>query len=69
VLDTNDRMVSIKEAAILTKLNIKRIYKAVNTRELRSYRFGPKSTRLLLSELQHWWKTQQIKSMNFPGSW
>jgi len=54
--DFGDRMVSVRKAAELTGINIQRIEKAVRWGELRVASFGPKSRRILWSELHEWWE-------------
>ena len=58
-----DRMVSLRTAAKLTGINIMQIETAVLFGELRVAHFGPKSRRILLSELHEWWKKHLPEKM------
>ena len=51
-----DRMVSLRKAAELTGIDIRQIKTAILMRELRVAYFGPRTQRILLSELKAWWE-------------
>jgi hypothetical protein len=52
----DERMLTLQEAADRSSMNINRIKLAVDEGELTIYEFGLHSKRVLLSDLQRWWK-------------
>ena len=60
LLDPDDELLTIKCVAERRK--------EIDERELRVVVLGPKTYRILLSELNRWWKSRQTKSQNAkPG--
>jgi excisionase family DNA binding protein len=58
VIKPGDKMMTRAQAAVMTEVSEKEISRAVREGELRLYIFGKESKRLLLSEVQEWWKTK-----------
>lgn len=61
-----DELVTYKEAAELCKVDAEFIARAVRGRELRAVILGPKTHRILLSELHRWWKAKQMRGFTTP---
>jgi excisionase family DNA binding protein len=60
VMNPGDKLLTVLQAAELSAVNHTEIRRAVKKGELRFYGMSTKSRRLLLSELQAWWKTKVI---------
>jgi len=60
LFDPEDRLLSYKEAAELSRVDLTFIRKAVRQRQLRLVILGPKTLRIRLGELQRWWKAKQM---------
>lgn len=57
----NYQLLTLAEAAELSGVHVKRIKDAIALKQLRVVQFGPKSRKVLLSELHRWWQSCQIE--------
>jgi excisionase family DNA binding protein len=60
-INPDDKMLTIGEVAERTGVNIKRIKRAIEDRELRFYAFGTGSKRVRLSDLERWWEKYRVR--------
>jgi excisionase family DNA binding protein len=58
-IDPDDRLLKITEAAKLSSVSIKKIEELIRRRRLTIVVMGEKSRRILLRELQRYWKRQE----------
>ncbi|HET9378696.1 MAG TPA: excisionase family DNA-binding protein [Chthoniobacterales bacterium] len=62
-INPDDRQLKLEEAAKLSSVSIKKIEELIHDRRLVVVVMGEKSRRILLSELQRYWHSQETTAL------
>jgi excisionase family DNA binding protein len=62
-INPDDRLLKLEEAAKLSSVSIKKIEELIRERRLAIVVMGDKSRRILLSELQRYWHSQETTAL------
>ncbi|HET9374559.1 MAG TPA: excisionase family DNA-binding protein [Chthoniobacterales bacterium] len=62
-INPDDKLLKLEEAAKLSNVSIKKIEQLIHDRRLAVVVMGEKSRRILLSELQRYWHSQETTAL------